>query len=99
MTNDNAPTSIQACAELDQPRANDWQAWIYPRAAPLAPPAADIFASSSIIRKARAVAPNAKPLPLGETTFKHFTSHLPWLSQCPGSTIQSPRDGQNLPTL
>ena len=50
------------CAELERPRVNNWQAWIYPPAAPI-PSGSSIFVSPSIEQKVKVIAPAAKPLP------------------------------------
>lgn len=72
-----------------QPRANDWQAWVYPPVKPLLqlPVTAkkvvgEIFVSPSILRKVQAVAPGAKPLPsAAQFTRRPFANDLYVASQ------------------
>ena len=65
------------CTELERPRVNDWQAWIYPPAAPIAS-GSSIYVSPSIEVNVNAIAPAAKPLP---TTLSSSSDAVYVLSQ------------------
>ncbi len=58
-----------SCEQLEQPRVNDWQAWIYPQPGKVSASSRQVFASASIIDKIKSVSPDVKPLPQANHSF------------------------------
>jgi predicted RecA/RadA family phage recombinase len=92
------------CTELDTPRLNDWQAWVYPSVTPVpGNGTTKVFASASIATKVKAIAPKSEPLPT--TTLQSSSDAVYVLSQndllgaAPGVAAQllaSVEDGSTL---